>query len=64
MAKVKTLRAHRNGYGDTNLKSKGDIYDHPSPSYLKANGFIERVDPPAQEAKQKKKKPPANPSKS
>jgi len=45
MALVKTKRKHRNGYGKKQEKKPGDEYDHPSPSYLAAGGFVTLVSP-------------------
>lgn len=54
MAKVKTLRAHGNGYGKTYQKKKGAKYDHPSPAALVAAEIVELV-----EIKKKDAPPPA-----
>ena len=58
MAKVKTLRAHRNGYGKKTEKEPGDVYNHPSPSYLVRYKFVELV-----LSSKAKKKPPIPKSK-
>lgn len=46
MAKVKTLKAHNNGYGKKFIKAKGDEYEHPDPDALIDAKLIELVDAP------------------
>lgn len=41
---VRTLRPHFNGLGASYAKAVGDEYDHPSPSGLIGQGFVELAD--------------------
>jgi len=42
--KVKTKKVHENGYGATYKKKKGSVYEHPEPSALITQGFVEEVE--------------------
>jgi hypothetical protein len=41
--KVRTLRAHRNGFGEKFLKADGDEYEHPHPEGDIVAGLIENA---------------------
>lgn len=48
MPKVKTIKAHSNGYGKTFKKKVGDIYENPEPGGDVKAGFVSLVtDKPA-----------------
>lgn len=42
--KVKTLKSHSNAHGDTFVKKRGAVYEHPNPIAIIASGFVERAD--------------------
>jgi len=42
--KVKTLKTHSNRHGDTFVKKRGTVYEHPNPLAVIASGFVKRVD--------------------
>lgn len=41
--RVKTIKAHTNGYGEKFVKKVGDVYEHPNPLALIASKFVKEA---------------------